>query len=170
MRSESRLALAFCSGAALSAALAAYVWSPSRRSWSWWWKARSSLATPGQPQSPAQLEHFDSSAGLDSALDDDILKEHFTRNIQFYGPEGQLRIFQSFVAVIGLGVGVTDFDALALQNIPAYSTKEGQGPCIRLQKPAQLVCLPQGVGSHAACLLLRSGIGRLRLVDFDQVK
>lgn len=26
-----------------------------------------------------------------------------------------------------------------------------------------------GVGSHAASMLLRSGIGRLRLVDFDQV-
>ncbi len=29
--------------------------------------------------------------------------------------------------------------------------------------------LLQGVGSHAAHLLLRSGLGRLRLVDFDQV-
>lgn len=27
----------------------------------------------------------------------------------------------------------------------------------------------QGVGSHAAQLLLRSGVGRLRVVDFDQV-
>jgi tRNA A37 threonylcarbamoyladenosine dehydratase len=27
----------------------------------------------------------------------------------------------------------------------------------------------QGVGSHAAHMLLRSGVGRLRLVDFDQV-
>lgn len=27
----------------------------------------------------------------------------------------------------------------------------------------------QGVGSHAAHLLLRSGVGKLRLVDFDQV-
>lgn len=26
-----------------------------------------------------------------------------------------------------------------------------------------------GVGSHAAAILARSGIGRLRLVDFDQV-
>jgi molybdopterin/thiamine biosynthesis adenylyltransferase len=29
--------------------------------------------------------------------------------------------------------------------------------------------LLQGVGSHAAHLLLRSGVGKLRLVDFDQV-
>jgi tRNA A37 threonylcarbamoyladenosine dehydratase len=27
-----------------------------------------------------------------------------------------------------------------------------------------------GVGSHAASMLLRSGVGRLLLVDFDQVK
>jgi hypothetical protein len=27
----------------------------------------------------------------------------------------------------------------------------------------------QGVGSHAAHMLLRSGVGKLRLVDFDQV-
>lgn len=26
-----------------------------------------------------------------------------------------------------------------------------------------------GVGSHAAAMLLRSGVGRLLLVDFDQV-
>ena len=26
-----------------------------------------------------------------------------------------------------------------------------------------------GVGSHAAAMLLRSGVGRMRLVDFDQV-
>ncbi len=29
---------------------------------------------------------------------------------------------------------------------------------------------PQGVGSHAAHLLLRSGVGKLRLIDFDQVR
>jgi malate/lactate dehydrogenase len=27
-----------------------------------------------------------------------------------------------------------------------------------------------GVGSHAAHLLLRSGVGRLRLIDFDQAR
>jgi tRNA A37 threonylcarbamoyladenosine dehydratase len=27
----------------------------------------------------------------------------------------------------------------------------------------------EGVGSHAAHLLLRSGVGKLRLIDFDQV-
>ena len=32
-----------------------------------------------------------------------------------------------------------------------------------------LTSSPQGVGSHAAHMLLRSGVGRLRLIDFDQV-
>lgn len=27
-----------------------------------------------------------------------------------------------------------------------------------------------GVGSHAAAMLLRSGVGKLRLIDFDQVR
>ncbi|CAM6109865.1 unnamed protein product [Calypogeia fissa] len=60
---------------------------------------------------------------------DDIIVEQFTRNIQFYGKEGQKKVHEALVVVIGLG----------------------------------------GVGSHAATMLLRSGVGRLRLVDFDQV-
>lgn len=63
-------------------------------------------------------------------LEDDILREHFTRNMQFFGEEAQVKISKSFVVVVGLG----------------------------------------GVGSHAAHMLLRSGVGRLRIVDFDQVR
>ncbi|XP_043707029.1 tRNA threonylcarbamoyladenosine dehydratase [Telopea speciosissima] len=66
--------------------------------------------------------------GLD-LLKDEIVSEHLTRNIQFFGLESQRKVTESFVVVIGLG----------------------------------------GVGSHAACMLLRSGVGRIRLVDFDQV-
>ncbi|KAK9115818.1 hypothetical protein Sjap_014765 [Stephania japonica] len=62
-------------------------------------------------------------------LRDEIVSEHLTRNIQFFGQESQRKVTESFVVVIGLG----------------------------------------GVGSHAASMLLRSGIGRLLLVDFDQV-
>ncbi|XP_042518769.1 tRNA threonylcarbamoyladenosine dehydratase [Macadamia integrifolia] len=66
--------------------------------------------------------------GLD-ILKDEIVSEHLTRNIQFFGLESQRKVTESFVVVIGVG----------------------------------------GVGSHAACMLLRSGVGRIRLVDFDQV-
>ncbi|XP_068659175.1 tRNA threonylcarbamoyladenosine dehydratase isoform X2 [Aristolochia californica] len=62
-------------------------------------------------------------------LEDEIVSEQLTRNIQFFGLESQKKVTESFVVVIGVG----------------------------------------GVGSHAASMLLRSGIGQLRLVDFDQV-
>uniref|UniRef100_I1Q186 THIF-type NAD/FAD binding fold domain-containing protein n=1 Tax=Oryza glaberrima TaxID=4538 RepID=I1Q186_ORYGL len=61
-------------------------------------------------------------------LDDEVVSEQLTRNIQFFGMESQKKVTGSFVVVIGLG----------------------------------------GVGSHAASMLLRSGVGRLLLVDFDQ--
>lgn len=60
---------------------------------------------------------------------DEVLEEHFTRNIQFFGRDGQHHVASAFVVIVGLG----------------------------------------GVGSHAAALLLRSGVSRLRLIDFDQV-
>ncbi|XP_010553886.1 PREDICTED: tRNA threonylcarbamoyladenosine dehydratase [Tarenaya hassleriana] len=67
-------------------------------------------------------------AGQD-ILADEIVSEHLTRNIQFFGLESQRKVTGSYVVVIGLG----------------------------------------GVGSHAASMLLRSGVGKLLLVDFDQV-
>ncbi|XP_062006475.1 tRNA threonylcarbamoyladenosine dehydratase 2 isoform X2 [Rosa rugosa] len=67
-------------------------------------------------------------AGVD-LLNDEIVCEQLTRNIQFFGLEPQQKVTASYVVVIGLG----------------------------------------GVGSHAASMLLRSGVGRLLLVDFDQV-
>lgn len=62
-------------------------------------------------------------------LNDEVVSEQLTRNIQFFGLGSQRKVTESFVVVVGLG----------------------------------------GVGSHAACMLLRSGVGRLLLVDFDQV-
>ncbi|KAK9684422.1 hypothetical protein RND81_10G209000 [Saponaria officinalis] len=62
-------------------------------------------------------------------LNDEIVSEQLTRNIQFFGLDCQKNVTGSYVVVIGLG----------------------------------------GVGSHAASMLLRSGVGRLLLVDFDQV-
>ncbi|KAG5529727.1 hypothetical protein RHGRI_030193 [Rhododendron griersonianum] len=62
-------------------------------------------------------------------LKDEIVSEHLTWNIQFFGIESQHNVSASYVVVIGLG----------------------------------------RVGSHAASMLLRSGVGRLLLVDFDQV-
>ncbi|EIE19543.1 hypothetical protein COCSUDRAFT_67693 [Coccomyxa subellipsoidea C-169] len=74
-------------------------------------------------------QHPPATSTSSHSLEDDIVAEHFTRNVQFFGREAQQKIMGSFVVVVGLG----------------------------------------GVGSHAAHLLLRSGVGRLRLIDFDQV-
>ena len=59
----------------------------------------------------------------------ELMAEQLSRNVQFFGAEGQARLEGSFVVVVGLG----------------------------------------GVGSHAAQLLVRAGVKRVRLVDFDQV-
>jgi tRNA threonylcarbamoyladenosine dehydratase len=80
-----------------------------------------SLPQPSQPNttSPAVPD-----------LDDVIVSEQLSRNLQFFGRDAMEKIVGSFVVVVGLG----------------------------------------GVGSHAAHLLLRSGVGRLLLVGFDQVR
>ena len=62
-------------------------------------------------------------------MSDEILREQFTRNVQFFGECGQSAVRDAFVVVVGLG----------------------------------------GVGSHAAHMILRSGVGKLRVIDFDQV-
>ena len=80
-------------------------------------------------------EHRTTSSSLSSSSSktlyatDDIVREHFTRNVQFFGQTGQETIADAFVVVVGLG----------------------------------------GVGSHCASMLLRSGVRKLRVVDFDQV-
>ena len=43
-------------------------------------------------------------AGGPSDEEDEILAEHFTRNTQFFGAEGQRRVAGAFVIVVGLGV------------------------------------------------------------------
>ena len=67
--------------------------------------------------------------GEEDAEDAALMREQLSRNISFFGEEGQASISRGFVVVVGLG----------------------------------------GVGSHAAHMMGRAGIGHLRLVDFDQV-
>ena len=62
------------------------------------------------------LRHFDeqppatvgtepeTSATVEDFLEDEILVEQFTRNVQFFGKQGQQKVAESFVVVIGLGV------------------------------------------------------------------
>ena len=82
---------------------------------------------------------------------DEVLSEQLTRNLQFFGADNQQRIAKAFVVVVGLGVR----DCLYDKYTQLYSSH---------------VDLLQGVGSHAAHMLLRSGVGKLRLIDYDQVR
>ncbi|PNH06422.1 hypothetical protein TSOC_007192 [Tetrabaena socialis] len=94
-------------------------------------RAQAAIAMPPERSVAASLKAGRTAEGagtLEHFMEDDVLSEQLTRNVQFFG-EGQMAIARSFVVVVGLG----------------------------------------GVGSHAAHLLLRSGVGRLRLIDFDQV-
>ena len=123
------LAVGMAVGAAGAAALAAA-----------WRAARTRRLGPGLPEGKRRGAWSgaeegsagvapDQRLGAKGARDDEVLREHFTRNTQFWGEEGQARVEGAYVVVVGLG----------------------------------------GVGSHAAAMLLRSGVGRLKLVDFDQV-
>lgn len=58
-----------------------------------------------------------------------LMKEQLSRNVQFFGENGQQRLQNAFIVVVGLG----------------------------------------GVGSHAVHMLVRSGVRRIRIIDFDQV-
>lgn len=44
--------------------------------------------------------------GIENALEDEILAEQFTRNVQFFGNEGQAAIHKAFVVIVGLGVRI----------------------------------------------------------------
>ena len=81
---------------------------------------------PSPPPPPPSSKQLNMAEDFDK---DPVLAEQLTRNVQFFGLDGQKKVVNSFVVVVGLG----------------------------------------GVGSHCAHLLLRSGVGHLRLVDFDQV-
>lgn len=54
-----------------------------------------------EQHAPAATEAFSHS------LDDDIVAEHFTRNVQFFGRDAQQQIMHSFVVVVGLGVSLS---------------------------------------------------------------
>ncbi|GAQ80166.1 NAD(P)-binding Rossmann-fold superfamily protein [Klebsormidium nitens] len=121
-----------CLGTCLALALARYSLSKQRiRNWQ---GTPPTFSSEGIKEQARQVQGSHGTIDLASPpvqLDeaDEIIREQFTRNVQFFGDEGQARVHGAFVVVVGLG----------------------------------------GVGSHAASMLLRSGVGRLRIVDFDQV-
>lgn len=95
----------FLAGGAVGAAVALgalHYWY--RRDWNPSSRQYGAVAEKEQrsPASPVQ----DSSSGLSDFLRDEILSEQFTRNVQFFGQDGQLKIANAFVVVVGLGVSI----------------------------------------------------------------
>lgn len=108
----STIAFMVGAGVGMTVSAAAYV------AWTRYQKSSELLGTRCTTQSNGPLD-----------ISDHVVKEHLSRNIQFFGEHGAQALASSRVVVVGLG----------------------------------------GVGSHAAHMLLRAGVGHLKLVDFDQV-
>lgn len=53
---------------------------------------------------PEEDRQWPNAVSSSHCLGDDIVAEHFTRNVQFFGRNAQERIMGSFVVVVGLGV------------------------------------------------------------------
>ena len=69
------------------------------------WHARSHrYAEPERQGSVKRPSNSEIRTRLGSFHEDEVLAEQFTRNVQFFGLEGQLKIANAFVVVIGLGV------------------------------------------------------------------
>lgn len=77
------------------------------------------------------------------------MAEQLSRNASFFGEEGQRCVETAFVVVVGLG------------GVGACCLADPRAPCTN--------CHGLNAGSHAAHMLARAGVGRLRVVDFDQV-
>lgn len=63
-----------------------------------------SLATDATLERQHSSNQLSTSGNMDNMHEDEILTEQFTRNVQFFGKQGQLKVAKAFVVVIGLGV------------------------------------------------------------------
>lgn len=77
-----------------------------------------------------------STVPMTEVLDDEVLKEQLTRNIQFFGEKAQLDLANAFVVVVGLGVSVRResivadpavTDGLASLSLPSRKPASGRG-------------------------------------------
>lgn len=71
------------------------------------WNARSrqyDQASHAQESCVKPVVVSNSGTGLHNFQEDEVLAEQFTRNVQFFGQQGQIKIANAFVVVIGLGV------------------------------------------------------------------
>lgn len=93
---ETARSTSFITGILVGGALGAAVVLHTTGQLTWTKKRPTTLHTASPEQKTA--------ASLHDALDDEILSEQFTRNVQFFGSHGQQRVLDAFVVVVGLGV------------------------------------------------------------------
>ena len=107
-------AIIFCAGAALGAGTIFYLHRHQKRQKCEEENAKVSgtigngygASVQLQPLSTQPLPPGDGSI-VEEFDKDDVLAEQLTRNVQFFGLEGQKKIAKSFVVVVGLGVSLT---------------------------------------------------------------
>lgn len=87
--------------------------------------------------------------------------------LQGVGTLSSIHFIRFFVIVMLVVVDYTNMHIFLrlFRNIQFFGLESQQKVC----KSYVVIIGLGGVGSHAACMLLRSGVGRLLLVDFDQV-
>ena len=113
---------------------------------------------PSEASGPGQGTAWAAAAADREAL----IQEHLARNMVFFGDDLMQRIRGAFVVVVGLG-GVGTLGRVC-PRCPSPITHPG--PCAHPMCVARVVRL---TGSHAAVMLARNGVQRMRIIDFDQV-
>lgn len=107
---DTRTVCTFAAGAALGCAVAAAI----TRTYAAQTRLAQAVSQTTVSQPPASVLQC-SAAGV--SLDDVILGEQLTRNVQFFGRDGQQRVCDAFVVVVGLGVS-----ALSRQDVRCRDT------------------------------------------------
>ena len=84
-----------------------------------WWKSKQQKlgllhSNDGDEASQRAPTSQVNGINIRDALEDEILSEQFTRNVQFFGKEGQSALHGAFVVIVGLGVSL---HILVLTNI-----------------------------------------------------
>jgi hypothetical protein len=119
MNTSSKDAIIFCAGAALGAGAIYYITERVKRINTNSFSTTKYTANGNHYAAEVQLEALPSHAAkpppttAEPAINnekmanfekDDVLVEQLTRNVQFFGLEGQKKIANAFVVVVGLGV------------------------------------------------------------------
>jgi hypothetical protein len=139
MQSSGKDAIIFCAGAALGAGAIFYITERVKRINTNPYASIIFTANGTDHAAEVQLQALPSSTFTAKPLaaansnekminfdKDDVLVEQLTRNVQFFGLEGQKKIANAFVVVVGLGVSRAEFFIFHFFNNPGDLTSHHQ--------------------------------------------